>query len=88
MKAILVIDDMPEKCKNCRFKQASLTPTDELKWLCLITDEHIILDEKSEYCPIKPIPSKRPVSYDDEIFGTVTNISNIAWNECIEEIEK
>lgn len=35
---------------------------------------------------IKPMPKKRPVHYNDEIFGEVENLTNMGWNDCLEEI--
>lgn len=42
----------------------------------------------TEMLKFKSLPEKRPVHYNDEIFGEVENLTNIGWNKCVEELEK
>lgn len=78
MKAILVID-MPKNCAKC--KLLYLQGIGEA--ICNAVD----WEERPSWCPLKPLPKKRPVHYNDEIFGEVENLTNIGWNKCVEEIE-
>ena len=86
MKAILVLD-MPEVCGVCPLCQ----PDNERNiCYCSKTMTDIKLEEKPDWCPIKPIPFKRKsmVEWVD------TNIKSYdlteydkGWNDCIEFLE-
>lgn len=84
-KSYLLVDT-PMCCEECRFYDADWCTAfgGMVRDLTDVPTDY----KKADWCPLKEVPSKKPVSYDDEIFGTVTNLSNIAWNECIEELEK
>ena len=60
-----------------------------------IPDDHLLVTAndlferlKGYKCDLKPMPDKKPVSYHDELFGDVENLTNVGWNLCLEEIEK
>lgn len=87
--AIFDFDEFPKTCKECPKHEG------EGYFYCpLIHGSHGSLAwyfngdrERNPYCPLKPIPNKRPVSYHDDLFGDVEkNFRNIGWNDCIEEI--
>ena len=43
--------------------------------------------KKPIWCPLKPLPNKKPVSYHDDLLGEVEkNFNNIGWNDCIDAI--
>lgn len=85
MKAILVIKDMPTECIKCPFHRIYADG--------FLNETHCILtakrnkdgvNTKAEWCPLKPMPNKKPVSYHDDIFGEVEkNFTNIGWNDCL-----
>ena len=83
MKAILVIDK-PESCTSC------LLGIYNKKWFCLDTNKDIDITDRyniPEWCPLRPMPNKKPVSYHDDLFGEVEkNFNNIGWNDCIDAI--
>lgn len=83
-KAILVVDK-PESCTSC------LLGIYHKGWFCLKTLKDIDITDRyhiPKWCPLKPMPSKKPVSYHDDLFGDVEkNFTNIGWNKCLEEIE-
>lgn len=83
MKAILVIDEMPGRCGECRF-------VSERDWLCQLEERDAEFGCRPSWCPLKPLPGKKTeeeekakdpynedLFYDDYIRG---------WNDCLEEI--
>ena len=74
MKAILVID-MPENCFKCKLQD----------WAnCRIVKGCHTGDTRPDWCPLKPIPSKRPTigkESDNDIL-----CMNAGYNACIDEI--
>ena len=91
-KSILVIDT-PKDCGGC-----PLCSKDENYWGDIISAEcqmqykgYLTLNEmeKPNWCPLRPLPEKKPVSYHDDLYGDVEkNYTNIGWNSCLEELEK
>ena len=46
-----------------------------------------LYDLLKNYKPVlMPMPERKPVLYDDEIFGEVTNLTNIGYNSCLDDI--
>lgn len=84
MKAVLVIDT-PKDCGDCPCLH------DEL-WMCQADTEYHRGAEYSgrpSWCPLRPLPEKKPISYHDDLYGDVEkNYTNIGWNLCLEELEK
>lgn len=79
MKAILVID-MPTNCAKCKLSH--------LQWIGESICNAVDWEERPLWCPLRPLPNKKPVSYHDDLFGEVEkNFNNIGWNACLEEIE-
>ena len=81
MKAILVVD-MPERCWDCPYGHDMW----QGEYRCLLdgkTKLDVPNDERSEECPLKPMPSEKYLSprdeHDDIIF-------QMGWNGCIDEI--
>lgn len=82
MKGIIVVD-IPENCSKCdRLWHYS----DGLPY-CEEKDREIgFIEEKPDWCPIKPVPEKKefPECFMyGEIYG-----EEIGWNACIDEILK
>ena len=79
-KSILVIDT-PKNCAECKLMY--LQGIGES--ICNAVD----WKRRPLWCPLKPLPDKKPVSYHDDIYGDVEkNYTNIGWNLCLEELEK
>lgn len=83
MKAILVID-MPERCWDC--------PYGHDKWdgefKCLLdmkTKNNVSSDERSQECPLKPMPKEKNGSPHNPVGNAVWESG---WNACLKEIEK
>ena len=86
MKAILVID-MPEVCGVCPLCQ----PDNERNMCyCGKTMADIKLAEKPDWCPIKPMPTKKKPLFDPnhcEIEEEIKIIHEIiGYNRCVDEI--
>lgn len=94
MKAILVLDKMPDCCGNCPLLQQWYDDEHE-EWYemcfyryCKIEDT----ESKLNICPLKPLPQKdkydvkkyATVDYENE--ETLGHYLNIGWNACIDEI--
>lgn len=82
MKAILIIDK-PFTCGGCPCMRVSNTGfVCQKEWRDIVDPDHI-----PSWCPLKPMPNKKPVSYHDDLFGEVEkNFNNIGWNACLDEI--
>jgi len=85
MKAILVIDDMPKNCMECKY--CGWSARDEEKRACMLLEGWFFNDEdieenRSVICPLKPLPTRPDVIPIKEkeayVFG---------WNDCLKEIE-
>ena len=77
MKAILVMD-MPRKCDECDFCEHQ----DE-GWLwCNRCEKTARAFDRSDWCPLKPIPSKKDKPTKSESVACF----NSGYNACIDEI--
>lgn len=78
----IVIVEVPKSCKECKFRECT--------WVdyCRINTRTITGIEPYEkrpiICPIRNIPTKRKLTYND--LSKDSEISG--WNECIDEIMK
>ena len=72
MKAILVLNEMPENCFKCKLQD----------WAnCRIVKACHTGDTRPDWCPLKPLPDKKPHTEDVlEVFV------NTGYNACIDEI--
>ena len=88
MRVVLVIEE-PNECIDCpcyRQTKEDGELYEDCKAMMMPLNWREVT-EKPSWCPLKPLPKKRPVHYNDEIFGEVENLTNIGWNKCVEEIE-
>lgn len=79
----MIIVDMPENCKNCRFYYfARDGHKGKLCGGCRIIPTVAIQDSsiKQDWCPIKPMPTK----FESAIEGN-WDLGD-GWNHCIDEI--
>lgn len=80
MKAILVLNEMPEICIDCPCSFFERNNT-ELNLICSPTQEDVNRGGKPDWCPLKPMPVKKETP--DNILGVFMNIGR---NACIDEI--
>ena len=97
MKAILVLNEMPNSCSACPLTYIDYG--DDAYYganttRCVIDKDTIPHHGKWDECPLKPLPSKKvPVfdpnsaSYDEEYEKRIMNEID-GWNACIKELEK
>ena len=85
MKAILVIDKMPESCKDCRLKyfdngdDAYFGGSTER---CVIDGSEISISGRYDDCPLRPLPEKKKgTTY--KYYPAYT----LGWNDCLDEIK-
>ena len=86
MKAILVIDDMPNCCTACPFFEFINDYEDDCRTRCNVKFGRINeygTDVRPKWCPLKPMPEK--MDEDEDVY-------NIKWfkygfNTCVEVIE-
>jgi hypothetical protein len=83
MKSYLVLET-PKTCGGCPCMNVMSNGfVCQEEWRNVEDPDHVPM-----WCPLKPLPNKKPVSYHDDIFGEVEkNFRNIGWNDCLEEIE-
>ena len=77
MKAILVLE-MPSKCEECNFHQYGICHAVRK----CITGTPKELKSKPDWCPLKPIPSKKDKPTKSESVACF----NVGYNACIDEI--
>ena len=86
MKAILVINEMPNFCGNCDFLEPTYAYCEAFHQK-RISDDICDTEERPSWCPLKPMPEKREPKeewlnkYHRDEFAD-------GWNACLEEIEK
>ena len=82
MKAILVLNEMPENCLECPLgKNMSIAIETCIQCplgKCAIDAETEI---RPDWCPLKPMPSKKP--HTENVLEVFTNAG---YNACIDEI--
>lgn len=88
MKAILVIDEMPKNCGECRFCDGDCcyitsNKNEELGGVILDCVDH--LDIREDWCPLKPMPETKETYTKDKAKDYWIACG---WNACIEELEK
>ena len=85
-KAILVMDNMPDKCGEC---ECSYCDYDDphLNLICAVAGDNVSGSDKPDWCPLRPMPEKKPLK------GNVSNIQrmmeemgSVSWNACIDAI--
>lgn len=88
MKGIIVVDKIPESCRNIRGEKEIGCPFGGM--YCHIKQkdvmEYLVVGKKPDWCPIKPVPEKKefPECFMyGELYG-----EEIGWNACIDEILK
>ena len=83
-KALFVMD-MPECCDICNFSSTAYDSElfEEGECYCILkikSVDDIVEGCKPDWCPLKPVPEKKPVVLDAlDSFGN-------GWNECINKI--
>lgn len=86
MKAILILDEMPDNCYDCPLR---VYVDCYIKYVC---QDILNFDwEETETdvfeifckCPLKPMPKKRRVFRDGGVCGPD---ANYGWNDCIDEL--
>ena len=85
MKAILVLNDMPSKCRDCQFYYQTHDESDDYVSKCEVLNDMTIdgFIDKYSGCPLKPAPSKKDVKNAK----TMTDLGWIdGYNACIDEI--
>jgi len=90
MKAILVLDEMPTRCDDCRFSNYGLK-------VCQAEAKKIKDGgQRQDYCPLKEVPRKRGKMFLTErsqndtdlmVKSAFANCYTDGWNDCLEEVE-
>lgn len=95
-KAVLVLDEMPSCCEDCRF-------TDSGGDVCCLCNkdisEHEYETKKPTWCPLRELPEKKTFNgameeaieqdcFDTDSSQDYTYLSGVVsgWNRCINEI--
>lgn len=83
MKAVLVIDEMPESCGKCRL-------ADFGKCWGSTSYIHMSTNDIPKECPLKPMPKEEDI-YEVGMDEEDTNAKrqwNKGWNACLRRIEQ
>ena len=84
MKVAYILTD-PEKCYYCKFKAVdnSFYP------ICWITKRATDMDDKPDWCPLKPLPEKLDGNDWHRMFNgefKIREAKGYGWNACLDEI--
>lgn len=83
MKAILILDEMPEACNKCEFYRFACFFDGRLHGTCKRTDEYVnpeeVTTKRSDRCPLKPLPERLYYSDADKRYVD-------GWTDCLEAI--
>lgn len=95
MKAVLVLNDMPEKCINCPLcRVLDEDDFESVAMACKIIGYQEDFEKKPENCPLKEMPKEKEVPFADKLMF-ITELSkedtyNIGkaegWNDCLDNI--
>lgn len=84
MRAILLIDEMPENCDECPLQRWGIDG-----WNCTPKNKTIDDDDKPEWCPLKPLPQKLDANDWHRMFSGLFSereAKGYGWNACLKEI--
>lgn len=90
MKAILVIDEMPNQCIECPCYRQVRDDSFLLEY-CNANEKRLTwreVVEVPEWCPLKPLPEFKPMTKADSTYDPWEDTYRRGWNACLEEIEE
>ena len=93
MKAILVLDEMPNKCEDCPFAATLRLSNTPISMCYVIKRPEVSADleeGRPHWCPLKEMPSKIAVEdIDEHTDPLLVKMGYVnGWNDCLKEIEK
>ena len=85
-KAILVMDNMPDKCGEC---ECSYCDYDDphLNLICAVVGDNVSGSDKPDWCPLREMPEKLPLQGDvSDLQKILEEMRRASWNACIDAI--
>ena len=85
-KAILVMDNMPDKCGEC---ECSYCDYDDphLNLICAVVGDNVSGSDKPDWCPLREMPEKLPLQGDvSDLQKMLEEMRRASWNACIDSI--
>ena len=85
-KAILVMDNMPDKCGEC---ECSYCDYDDphLNLICAVVGDNVCGSYKPDWCPLREMPEKLPLQGDvSDLQKMLEEMRRASWNACIDAI--
>lgn len=93
---VVLVMEKPKDCLHCR-KRRVIHDNGKHYQVCDLcedaylhqswfADEDLVDGFISKYCPLRPLPKRKPVHYIDNIFGELVNYTNMGYNDCLDEI--
>ena len=85
-KAILVMDNMPDKCGEC---ECSYCDYDDphLNLICAVVGDNVRGSDKPDWCPLREMPEKLPLQGDvSDLQKMLEEMRRASWNACIDAI--
>lgn len=78
MSAYILLDDIPESCESCKFKDRYGN--------CILNEdaEELTYEEQKAQCQIKPLPTEKKRSYKK---GYKSGYAD-GWDDCLETLEE
>ena len=83
-KAILVMDNMPDKCGEC---ECSYCDYDDphLNLICAVVGDNVSGSDKPDWCPLREMPEKLPLQGDvSDLQKMLEEMRRASWNACID----
>ena len=86
-KAILVMDNMPDKCGEC---ECSYCDYDDphLNLICAVVGDNVSGSDKPDWCPLREMPEKKETHTVLVLnaAGSWSEAMKSGWNACIDAI--
>lgn len=79
MKAVLVVDEMPENCAECPIRFSD----EPNEWCWYLRQGLDDIKAKPSWCPLRPLPETKDVGYPNEDYDVGFGDG---WNACLMEI--
>lgn len=85
-KAILVMDNMPDKCGECECLYCDYDDP-HLNLICAVVGDNVSGSDKPDWCPLREMPEKLPLQGDvSDLQKMLEEMRRASWNACIDAI--
>ena len=80
MKAILILDKMPENCMECPLRFKDGDTDDWFRFRCHMSTDQIPKEGRLNNCLLKPLPEYKYLTAEND------NLYDRGWDDCLTKI--